>query len=138
MADITTPPVIALPAELLYNARPTAVCLSIRSLKKNPMPLDQSRKKHMRTIGHHLNPIVTVSEKGLSEGIHLEVERALEDHELIKMKLALGDPAVRRQMATELCEQHRAELVQQIGKVILIYRKAQKPNPKLSNLLRPA
>lgn len=102
------------------------------------MPLDQARKKHMRTIGHHLNPIVTVSEKGLSEGIHLELERALEDHELIKMKLALGDPAARRQIATELCEQHRAELVQQIGKVILIYRKAQKPNPKLSNLLRPA
>src|SRR5690606_31156000 len=107
-------------------------------LKKNLMPLDQARKKHMRTIGHHLNPIVTVSEKGLSEGIHLELERALEDHELIKMKLALGDPAARRQMATELCEQHRAELVQQIGKVILISRKAQKPNPKLSNLQRPA
>jgi RNA-binding protein len=101
------------------------------------MPLEQSRKKQMRTIGHHLNPIVTVSEKGLSEGIHSELERALEDHELIKMKLALGDPASRRELAAELCTQHNAELVQQIGKVILIYRKAQKPNPKLSNLLRP-
>jgi RNA-binding protein len=101
------------------------------------MPLDQARKKHMRTIGHQLNPVVMVSEKGLSEGLHAELERALEDHELIKVKLAIGDPATRRELAAELCAQHRAELVQQIGKVILIYRKAAKPNPKLSNLLRP-
>lgn len=101
------------------------------------MPLDQARKKQMRSIGHHLNPIVTVSEKGLSEGLHLELERALEDHELIKVKLALGDPASRRELGAELCTGHNAELVQQIGKIILIYRKAQKPNPKLSNLLRP-
>jgi RNA-binding protein len=101
------------------------------------MPLDQARKKHMRTIGHQLNPVVMVSEKGLSEGLHAELERALEDHELIKVKLAIGDPAVRRELAAELCTGHRAELVQQVGKVILIYRKAARPNPKLSNLLRP-
>lgn len=101
------------------------------------MPLDQARKKQLRTIGHHLNPIVTVSEKGLSEGLHAELERALEDHELIKVKLALGDPASRREVAAELCGTHNAELVQQIGKVILLFRRAQKPNPKLSNLLRP-
>jgi RNA-binding protein len=77
-----------------------------------------------------------VSERGLSEGVSLEVERALEDHELIKVKLGLADPAARRAMATELCEQHRAELIQAVGKVVLIYRAAQKPNPRLSNLLR--
>jgi RNA-binding protein len=101
------------------------------------MPLDQSRKKQMRTIGHHLSPIVTISEKGLSEGVHLELERALDDHELIKVKLALGDPTSRRELAADLCTEHKAELVQQIGKIILIFRKAGKPNPKLSNLLRP-
>lgn len=101
------------------------------------MPLDQARKKQMRTIGHALKPVVTVSEKGLSEGVHAELERALDDHELIKVKLAVAEPAVRRELAAQLCSEHRAELVQQIGKVILIHRAAAKPNPKLSNLLRP-
>jgi RNA-binding protein len=100
------------------------------------MPLDSSRKKELRTIGHQLNPVVMVSERGLSEGINLELERALEDHELIKVKLALADPAARRTVAAELCAQHRAELVQQVGKVVLIYRAAQRPNPRLSNVLR--
>jgi RNA-binding protein len=100
------------------------------------MPLDSDRRKQLRTIGHQLNPVVMVSERGLSEGVSLELERALEDHELIKVKLGLADPAARRAMAAELCEQHRAELIQAVGKVVLIFRKAQKPNPKLSNLLR--
>jgi RNA-binding protein len=101
------------------------------------MSLDQTRKKQMRTIGHQLHPVVTVSGKGLSEGVHLELERALEDHELIKVKLAIAEPAVRRELTAALCERHRAELVQSVGKVALLYRAAQKPNPRLSNLLRP-
>lgn len=100
------------------------------------MPLDPARKKQFRTIGHQLNPVVMVSERGLSEGVNQELERALEDHELIKVKLAVADPGERRELAAELCGQHGAELVQAVGKVVLIYRKAQKPNPKLSNLLR--
>ncbi|HSB97960.1 MAG TPA: YhbY family RNA-binding protein [Spongiibacteraceae bacterium] len=101
------------------------------------MPLDSDRKKQLRTIGHQLNPVVMISERGLSEGVSLELERALEDHELIKVKLGVADPAERRALADQLCEQHRAELVQAVGKVVLIFRKAQKPNPRLSNLLRP-
>lgn len=101
------------------------------------MPLDQNRKKQLRAIGHQLKPVVMISERGISEGVSLELERALEDHELIKVKLGIAEPAERRLLATAICEQHRAELVQAVGKMILIYRKAQKPNPRLSNLLRP-
>lgn len=101
------------------------------------MSLDPARKKQLRTIGHQLHPIVMISERGTSEGVNLELERALEDHELIKVKLAVADPASRREIAAELCATHRAELVQAVGKIILIFRAAQKPNPRLSNLLRP-
>ena len=100
------------------------------------MSLTPARKKQMRTIGHQLHPVVTISEKGLSEGVHLELERALEDHELIKIKLSIAEPEARRQLVSELCARHRAELVQSVGKVALLYRAAQKPNPRLSNLIR--
>lgn len=98
--------------------------------------LDSAKKKHFRSLGHKLNPIVTVADRGLTEGVDNELERALEDHELIKVKLAFGDPKARKALAEELCLRHKAELVQSIGKMILIYRAAKKPNPRLSNLLR--
>ncbi|MBP0049774.1 YhbY family RNA-binding protein [Marinobacterium sp. AK62] len=100
------------------------------------MSLTAEQKKHLRTLGHKLNPIVMVAGNGLSENIQLEVDRALEDHELIKVKFAVGDRTLKRQLIRELCDIVEAQLVQEIGNIALLYRKAQEPNPKLSNLLR--
>jgi len=102
----------------------------------SPQPLSQAEIKHLRTIGHKLNPIVTIAEKGLSEGVASELERALNDHELIKIKLAVADRELKAALIEEVCKAHNATAVQSIGKVALILRRAQKPNPKLSNLLR--
>lgn len=98
------------------------------------MPLSTERKKHFRTLGHNLKPIVTLAGNGLSEAVQLELDRALEDHELIKVKLAIADRDLRKTTIREMCHQAGAELVQEIGHVALVYRAAKKPNPKLSNL----
>lgn len=100
------------------------------------MPLAQDQKKRFRQIGHHLNPVVMVADKGLTENVLNELERALEDHELIKVKLAVLDREDKQLLITAICEETGAETVQAIGKVALLYRAAKKPNPKLSNILR--
>lgn len=100
------------------------------------MQLTNQRKKELRTLGHSLNPIITIAEKGVTENIDAELERALNDHELIKIKIAVGDPAYRKALAEEICKNHQALLVQSIGKVALILREAKEPNVKLSNLQR--
>ena len=79
-----------------------------------------------------------IADKGVTEGVTNEIDRALRDHELIKIKLNINEPAIRKELAADICAEHKAELVQAIGKIILIFRAAKKPNPKLSNLLRPA
>ncbi|MEH6625966.1 MAG: YhbY family RNA-binding protein [Motiliproteus sp.] len=100
------------------------------------MSLTASQKKQYRTIGHKLNPIVTIAGNGLSEGVQLEIDRALEDHELVKVKVNVGDREVKNALIGELCEQVQAELVQQIGNIALLFRESDNPDPKLSNLLR--
>jgi RNA-binding protein len=101
------------------------------------MELNAAKKKHYRSLGHKLKPVVMIGDKGVTKGVDAELERALEDHELIKVKLNIPDPAARKALAVELCKKHKAGLVQAIGKIILIVRAAKKPSPKLSNLLRP-
>ncbi len=98
--------------------------------------LSTSDRKHLRSLGHKLNPVVMVGDKGISEGVEAELERALEDHELIKIKVNVADPGERRTLIQQLCQSHRAELVQAIGKIGLLYRPAKQPQPKLSNLQR--
>jgi|SRR5690606_2941687 len=100
------------------------------------MSLTQEQKKQFKSIGHHLKPVVTIAEQGLSEGVMAELDRALNDHELIKIQLRLPERDDRAAILAELCQQSSAELVQSIGKVALIYRKNPKANPRLSNLVR--
>jgi RNA-binding protein len=99
------------------------------------MPLDNKQLKQFRSIGHHLSPIIIIA-NGLSENINAEIQRALNDHELIKIKVHTNDRDLKKALVEEICKDHEAELVQLIGHVALIYKAAQKPNPKLSNILR--
>jgi RNA-binding protein len=98
------------------------------------MPLSSDRKKQYRTLGHNLSPVVTVAGNGLSENVIVELNRALEDHELIKVKLVIADRGLRKQVVQQMCQKTRSEVVQEIGKVALIYRETKQPNPKLSNI----
>lgn len=100
------------------------------------MPISADRKKNLRTIGHKLNPIVTIAGNGLSEGVLQELNRALDDHELIKVKLAIAEREDRKELVAELVALPNVELIQEIGKVVLLYRHNKKANPKLSNLHR--
>ena len=100
------------------------------------MSLSQAQKKALRSIGHHLNPVVTVSENGISEGVLAELDRALGDHELIKVKLAIPERDDRTAVIAELTKAAGAVNVQSIGKVVLLYRANPKANPKLSNIKR--
>jgi len=100
------------------------------------IPLSSQQKKSLRGIAHHLDPVVAVSERGLSEGIIEETERALNDHELIKVKVFDNDRTVRQDIANELAEKTGAVVVQRIGKIAILYRNNPQANAKLSNVSR--
>ncbi len=93
--------------------------------------------EQLRAIGHKLNPVVTIAGKGLSETVSAELDRALTDHELIKVKIAVGSREARATLAEKICKQTGAEMVQSIGSVIVLLRRSATPDPRLSNLIKP-
>ncbi len=98
--------------------------------------MDNAYRKQLKAVGHKLKPIVMIAGNGITDAIDAEIERALEDHELIKIRISVADRDVRRDMADEISATHKAEIVQRIGNVILLFRAAKQAKPKLSNLLR--
>ena len=100
------------------------------------MTSSNADKKHLRRLGHNLKPVVTVAGNGLTENVTNEIERALTDHELIKIKLVAEDRDAKKALTDSICKAHSATLVQSIGHMLLIYRKTKTPDPRLSNLLR--
>ena len=91
-------------------------------------------KKNLKAIGQTLKPVVTVSHKGLTENIKAEIDRALNDHELIKIKIVNSRQEDRKALTKQICQNQNAECVQSVGHVALIYRPSKTHNPKLSNL----
>jgi len=100
------------------------------------MTLSSAQKKDLKRIGHHLKPIVIISEQGVSEGVLTELDRALNDHELIKIRVTVSDREAKQALIADACKQSGAELVQVIGKMAILLRRAKKPNDNLSNLKR--
>ena len=93
-------------------------------------------RKRLRQIGHTLQPVVMIGSQGLTENVVEETLRALNDHELIKVKVVTEDRVQRVELINELIERTGASNVQQIGKIVLIYKRAAQQNPKLSNIVR--
>ncbi|TGG94127.1 ribosome assembly RNA-binding protein YhbY [Natronospirillum operosum] len=97
-------------------------------------PLTSEDKKRLRGIGHDLKPIVTIGGNGVTEGVLAELDRALTDHELIKLKIAAGERDDRQPVIDYVTAETRCELVASIGKIALLYRRNPKADPKKSNV----
>ena len=97
------------------------------------MTLSESQKKYLRGLGHALKPVIMIGEAGLSDGVRNEFTAALEHHELIKVRVRVGDREARDETIRELCETSGAALIQRIGNVALLYRE----NPEKKKISLP-
>ena len=94
------------------------------------MQLSDHQRRFLRGRAHPLKPVVQIGSVGLTEGVARETERALNDHELIKVRVRGADRAARDALFNELAQRTGSELVHRIGHVAVLYRARPKP-PRL-------
>jgi RNA-binding protein len=88
--------------------------------------LSPPQRQHLKGLAHPKQPVVMIGDKGLTESVLKEIDRALLAHELIKIKAASDERSIREAWLNEICTALSASPVQQIGKVLVIYRPAEK------------
>ena len=86
------------------------------------MTLNNRQIRHLRGLTHHLQPVVTVADKGLSENVMAEIESALDHHELVKIKLRT-DRETRASWIADIIESTGSEKVHSIGQVVSLFRR---------------
>lgn len=86
------------------------------------MPLTGKQRRALRAMGHHMEPVVIVGQSGVTEGVLSAVTHALNDHELIKVKINEG-PESRQEAAQKMAEGSGSELVQLLGRTALLFKK---------------
>ena len=97
------------------------------------MTLTEPQKRHLRRLGHALHPIVLIGRQGLTESVAAEMRRALDDHELVKIRARVDSRESRDGIFAELARLTSSEFVFRIGNVGLFY----KQNNKIQKILLP-
>lgn len=95
--------------------------------------LTSRQRQHLKKLAHHLNPVVHVGKDGISDSLRKQVDQALDRHELIKVKLAESAPLDRDATSEQLPTAVGAFLVQNIGRVFILYR----PHPEKPRIELP-
>lgn len=86
------------------------------------LTLSPAQRKAHRAKAHPLNPVIMIGHDGFTPAVAKEIDRALESHGLIKIRVLGDDRSGREQMFTAICDQLNAAPVQHIGKLLVVWR----------------
>jgi RNA-binding protein len=85
--------------------------------------LTGKQRRHLRALAHALRPVVHVGKGGVDDSLVAAVDRALADHELVKVRIGDGAEGDRHTAADELAKRTHSEIAQVLGYVVLLYRR---------------
>jgi RNA-binding protein len=97
------------------------------------MQLTEKQRRHLKGLAHPLKPVILMGNSGLTEAVVAETTRALEDHELIKVRLPGLDREERDATLKSLAERTGSAFVTRIGHIAVLFR----PRPKISRFVLP-
>ena len=95
------------------------------------------QRQALRAKAHPLKPVVMIGGAGLTEPVLAEIDRALDAHSLIKIRLLDADRDERQVLMDAICRQLGVQPVQAIGKLLIVYRKLPEAPPRERITLRP-
>ncbi|MEJ5189359.1 MAG: YhbY family RNA-binding protein [Breznakiellaceae bacterium] len=88
--------------------------------------LSSKQRSYLSGLASVQKAVILVGKEGVSEPLYRAFEQALEDHELVKVRF-IAFKEERRDLATQLASQSKAELVRLIGNTAIFYRPSEKP-----------
>jgi len=97
------------------------------------LEITAAQRRSLRSRAHSLNPVVSISQNGLTETVLKEIGVSLNSHELIKIRVYNDDRDERDRYLREICDQLEAAPVQHIGKLLVVWR----PAPEDASATKP-
>lgn len=100
------------------------------------LDITTDQRRALRARAHALNPVVAISQNGLSDSVLQEISTSLDSHELIKIRVFNDEREVREAYLTTICEKLGAAAVQHIGKLLVVWRPSAEPKSAKSRRSR--
>ncbi len=95
----------------------------VTAKRRADAPLSGKAIRHLRGLGHHLDPVLMVGKEGVTDAVVAALEEQLRAHELVKVKIGSEAPIDRKEAGPELAARAGATLAQILGRTILLYKR---------------
>jgi RNA-binding protein len=99
-----------------------------------PVTLDGRATRHLRGLGHALDPVISVGKNGITDALVAQTAGALLRHELVKVRVQGEAPVDRKEVGALLAAATRSALAQVLGRTFLLY----KAHPEKPRIVLPA
>lgn len=86
--------------------------------------LTGKQRAYLKSLAHNIDPLIQVGKDGINRGFIVQLDKLLEDHELVKIKVLQNSPVEVDEIVDEIIEKTNSEFVQKIGKKLTIYRES--------------
>ena len=95
--------------------------------------LTGAQRKYLRGMAHYIKPMIQVGKNGLTDSVVEIIDKALDDHELIKVRISNSEGR-KREMADEIAQRTNSAWVGLIGFVVTLYRQQADPEKQTIDL----
>jgi RNA-binding protein len=95
--------------------------------------LTGAQRKYLRGMAHYLKPVVQLGKNGLTDPVIESIDKALDDHELIKVRIS-GAGGAKRELADQIAERTGSAWVGMVGFVVTLYRQQEDPEKRTLDL----
>ncbi|MDR2637116.1 MAG: ribosome assembly RNA-binding protein YhbY [Zoogloeaceae bacterium] len=93
------------------------------------LSISSAERRQLRAQAHSLSPVVSIARQGLSETVLKEIDRSLQAHGLIKIRVYNDDREEREACLATICATLAAAPVQHIGKLLVVWRPSEEKKP---------
>ncbi len=84
------------------------------------------QRRFLRAFGTGIDPVIQIGKSGVTEAVYRQLDEVLESRELVKVRVISNAPVEPQNIADDLADATRSEVVQIIGRNLLFYRRSEK------------
>jgi RNA-binding protein len=94
--------------------------------------ISPAQKKTLKSLAHHLKPLLQIGKNGLSPEFITSASKILDDHELVKIKFLIAkEKNEKAELITEITSLLSCEHIGTTGNVAIIYRESGIPEKRI-------
>lgn len=82
------------------------------------------QRSYVKKLANPMKPLTQIGKEGLTENVLSQIDKLLNDHEIVKINVLNSSMISAKEAASEVCEALTAEFISALGNKFVVYRES--------------